>query len=198
MLSLLHNSSTKGPPLSSTSALLSQVSSLLPASSTDQIDGVSNKRKMWCEVNRRRTFVNWPHKDYKWAVPDTMAQAGFYHQVRCAICNLHIWNTIFSFIQVPYLLSTCTTNLICLNTWKYQQLGFNGFSSQLVLSKSWKSYEKTWPYSLGDKDLHMHCNFRFYQFPWYWVVWLCDVLCPLLLKWKVVGLYLNTIKLAGS
>ena len=81
IVSLLHSSGKKNPPLSATSALLSQVTSLLPASSTDQNDAVSNKRKMWTEVNRRKTFSNWPHKDYKWAVPDTMAQAGFYHQV---------------------------------------------------------------------------------------------------------------------
>ncbi len=85
MVSLLHSSTSKGPPLSATSALLSQVTSLLPASSTDQNDAVSNKRKMWSEVNRRKTFNNWPHRDYKWAVPDTMAQAGFYHQVRYQI-----------------------------------------------------------------------------------------------------------------
>ena len=80
MVSQLHNN--KGPQLSSTSALLSQVANLLPASSNDQNDAVSNKRKMWSEANRRKTFINWPHKDYKWAVPDTMAQAGFYHQVK--------------------------------------------------------------------------------------------------------------------
>ena len=86
MVSLLHSSTPKGPQLSSTSALLSQVTCLLPTSSNDQSDTVSTKVKMWSEINRRKTFMNWPHKDYKWAVPDTMAQAGFFHQVAVLNC----------------------------------------------------------------------------------------------------------------
>lgn len=35
---------------------------------------------MYSEAARRRTFDSWPHMDYKWALPDQMAQAGFYHQ----------------------------------------------------------------------------------------------------------------------
>jgi len=35
---------------------------------------------MHSEAVRRQTFEKWPHMDYKWALPDQMAQAGFYHQ----------------------------------------------------------------------------------------------------------------------
>lgn len=37
---------------------------------------------MYSEANRRETFTSWPHVGYRWAQPDPMAQAGFYHQVR--------------------------------------------------------------------------------------------------------------------
>ncbi|CAG0888382.1 unnamed protein product [Cyprideis torosa] len=32
------------------------------------------------ETNRRLSFEKWPHTDFKWANPDHMAQAGFYHE----------------------------------------------------------------------------------------------------------------------
>uniref|UniRef100_A0A3B3YZP8 UBC core domain-containing protein n=1 Tax=Poecilia mexicana TaxID=48701 RepID=A0A3B3YZP8_9TELE len=35
---------------------------------------------MYSEANRRETFTSWPHAGYRWAQPDPMAQAGFYHQ----------------------------------------------------------------------------------------------------------------------
>ena len=35
---------------------------------------------MFSEAARRKTFDSWPHMDYKWALPDQMAQAGFYQQ----------------------------------------------------------------------------------------------------------------------
>lgn len=37
---------------------------------------------MYSEANRRETFTSWPHVGYRWAQPDPMAQAGFYHQVK--------------------------------------------------------------------------------------------------------------------
>ncbi|XP_068153762.1 baculoviral IAP repeat-containing protein 6 isoform X3 [Drosophila tropicalis] len=51
---------------------------------------------MHSEAVRRQTFENWPHMDYKWALPDQMAQAGFYHQpsstgedrAMCFTCNV--------------------------------------------------------------------------------------------------------------
>lgn len=51
---------------------------------------------MYSEAARRQTFEKWPHMDYKWALPDQMAQAGFYHQpsvtgedrAMCFTCNV--------------------------------------------------------------------------------------------------------------
>lgn len=40
---------------------------------------------MYSEANRRETFTSWPHVGYRWAQPDPMAQAGFYHQVKNTI-----------------------------------------------------------------------------------------------------------------
>lgn len=42
--------------------------------------GNAQRFHMFSEAVRRQTFEQWPHMDYKWALPDQMAQAGFYHQ----------------------------------------------------------------------------------------------------------------------
>ena len=42
---------------------------------------LSYRSLMYSEANRRETFTSWPHAGYRWAQPDPMAQAGFYHQV---------------------------------------------------------------------------------------------------------------------
>ncbi|CAG9537736.1 unnamed protein product, partial [Cercopithifilaria johnstoni] len=39
-----------------------------------------NKDMMASEAARRLTFQNWPHMEYRWALPCRMAEAGFYHQ----------------------------------------------------------------------------------------------------------------------
>ncbi|XP_017776572.1 PREDICTED: baculoviral IAP repeat-containing protein 6 isoform X2 [Nicrophorus vespilloides] len=44
----------------------------------------SDRKAMASEAKRRETFAQWPHMDYKWALPDQMAQAGFYHQPNSA------------------------------------------------------------------------------------------------------------------
>ncbi|VDO52328.1 unnamed protein product [Onchocerca flexuosa] len=43
-----------------------------------------NKEMMASEAARRLTFQNWPHMDYRWALPYQMAEAGFYHQPNSA------------------------------------------------------------------------------------------------------------------
>lgn len=58
--------------------------------------GSSQRLLMYSEATRRQTFARWPHMDYKWALPNRMAQAGFYHQPRvsgddramCFTCNV--------------------------------------------------------------------------------------------------------------
>jgi len=51
---------------------------------------------MMSEAARRDTFADWPHMNYKWALPPQMAEAGFYHQPNtpesdravCFLCNV--------------------------------------------------------------------------------------------------------------
>ncbi|VDN82160.1 unnamed protein product [Brugia pahangi] len=43
-----------------------------------------NKDMMASEAARRLTFQNWPHMEYRWALPCQMAEAGFYHQPNSA------------------------------------------------------------------------------------------------------------------
>uniref|UniRef100_H3CIY4 Dual E2 ubiquitin-conjugating enzyme/E3 ubiquitin-protein ligase BIRC6 n=1 Tax=Tetraodon nigroviridis TaxID=99883 RepID=H3CIY4_TETNG len=69
--------------LSVASSVLDRLSYLL--SSTRPELGVGPGRSvdrslMYSEANRRETFTSWPHAGYRWAQPDPMAQAGFYHQ----------------------------------------------------------------------------------------------------------------------
>ncbi|XP_029691286.1 baculoviral IAP repeat-containing protein 6 isoform X2 [Takifugu rubripes] len=69
--------------LSVASSILDRLSYLL--SSTRPELGVGPGRSvdrslMYSEANRRETFTSWPHAGYRWAQPDPMAQAGFYHQ----------------------------------------------------------------------------------------------------------------------
>jgi hypothetical protein len=55
-----------------------------------------DKRYMCSEVTRRATFNEWPHMDYKWVLPDALAQAGFFYQpthpnddrTMCFCCDL--------------------------------------------------------------------------------------------------------------
>ncbi|XP_066259454.1 baculoviral IAP repeat-containing protein 6-like [Euwallacea similis] len=63
------------PELQVASAVKERISELLgdPTNATD-------RKMMASEVRRRETFSQWPHMDYKWALPEQMAQAGFYHQ----------------------------------------------------------------------------------------------------------------------
>ncbi|RZB38740.1 baculoviral IAP repeat-containing protein 6 [Asbolus verrucosus] len=70
---LLKNQHT--PELSVASAVQERLSEL-----SGEQGSASDRRSMASEAKRRETFTHWPHMDYKWALPDQMAQAGFYHQ----------------------------------------------------------------------------------------------------------------------
>ncbi|XP_045481363.1 baculoviral IAP repeat-containing protein 6 [Harmonia axyridis] len=63
------------PELAVASAIQERMSELL-----GEIANASDRRAMASESKRRDTFSQWPHMDYKWALPEQMAQAGFYHQ----------------------------------------------------------------------------------------------------------------------
>ncbi|KAL7288200.1 hypothetical protein TKK_0017750 [Trichogramma kaykai] len=67
------------PVLPIASAINERLNSLLP-SSLPLDPGTNGKVLMYSEAARRDTFFKWPHMNYKWALPDQMAQAGFYHQ----------------------------------------------------------------------------------------------------------------------
>lgn len=58
---------------------------------------------MYSEANRRETFTSWPHVGYRWAQPDPMAQAGFYHQVKGLV--LHFCLLGEQFLLFPFFFS---------------------------------------------------------------------------------------------
>ncbi|XP_054283105.1 baculoviral IAP repeat-containing protein 6 [Macrosteles quadrilineatus] len=69
------------PALAIASAVNERLNSLLPTNAEgQQVD----RTLMFSEAMRRQTFSKWPHMNYKWALPDQMAQAGFYHQPNSA------------------------------------------------------------------------------------------------------------------
>ncbi|XP_069118544.1 baculoviral IAP repeat-containing protein 6-like isoform X2 [Argopecten irradians] len=85
------------PGLSVASALSDRLTYLLP--SPQQLEGTSapcERAMMYSEAARQETFKKWPHMNYKWALPDPMSQAGFYHQpnsigddrAMCFTCNV--------------------------------------------------------------------------------------------------------------
>ncbi|KAK3094209.1 hypothetical protein FSP39_025467 [Pinctada imbricata] len=84
------------PGLSVASALIDRLSYLLPSNQGESPPGPVEKAMMYSEVARQKTFRKWPHMNYKWALPDPMAQAGFYHQpnsigddrAMCFTCNV--------------------------------------------------------------------------------------------------------------
>lgn len=86
------------PALAIASAINERLTDLLVGSRVvDTVNSSSFERcLMYSEHARRQTFEKWPHMDYKWALPDQMAQAGFYHQpsatgedrAMCFTCNV--------------------------------------------------------------------------------------------------------------
>lgn len=86
------------PGLAIASAINERLTDLMrSARYMDSLAAPDNARYlMITEAARRETFVNWPHLDYKWALPDQMAQAGFYYnpnepgddRAMCFTCNV--------------------------------------------------------------------------------------------------------------
>ncbi|XP_046401534.1 baculoviral IAP repeat-containing protein 6 [Ischnura elegans] len=92
------------PALPVASAITERLNCLLPGlrPSSGSVAGNGQDRStidrafMFSEAARRETFGRWPHMNYKWALPDQMAQAGFYHQpsstgddrAMCFTCNV--------------------------------------------------------------------------------------------------------------
>ncbi|XP_048586023.1 baculoviral IAP repeat-containing protein 6 isoform X2 [Nematostella vectensis] len=79
----LHKSYKTSAALPIASAMLARVMSLTGTSVLEKKGQPVYKQLMFVEASRRQTFSSWPHLDYKWAYPEAMAQAGFYHQPSC-------------------------------------------------------------------------------------------------------------------
>ncbi|KAL8592605.1 hypothetical protein ACOMHN_026535 [Nucella lapillus] len=88
--------SQQGPGLPIASAISDRLAHLLPSTIVEAGPGIIDKALMYSEAARRQTFSKWPHMGYKWALPEPMAQAGFYHQpnapsddrAMCFTCNV--------------------------------------------------------------------------------------------------------------
>lgn len=89
------------PALPIVSAINERLNDLLSGSRLLDLsckNGNAHKTLMHSEVVRSYTFDKWPHMDYKWALPDQMAQAGFYYQpnvsgedrAMCFTCNVSL------------------------------------------------------------------------------------------------------------
>ncbi|XP_065342145.1 baculoviral IAP repeat-containing protein 6 isoform X6 [Cloeon dipterum] len=89
------------PAMTVASALCERLSTLAYQEATSLLgtsEGSSTPYRalMFSEAARRATFSKWPHMNYKWALPEQMAQAGFYHQPNkmgddralCFTCNV--------------------------------------------------------------------------------------------------------------
>ncbi|XP_071454170.1 dual E2 ubiquitin-conjugating enzyme/E3 ubiquitin-protein ligase BIRC6 [Hetaerina americana] len=92
------------PALPVASAITERLNCLLPGmrpssglvAGNGQDRSTTDRAFMFSEAARRETYGRWPHMNYKWALPDQMAQAGFYHQpsstgddrAMCFTCNV--------------------------------------------------------------------------------------------------------------
>ena len=87
---------------------------------------------MYSEANRRETFTSWPHAGYRWAQPDPMAQAGFYHQVgsSLSVCSLAVF-CLFFFLSSGILLfvSCFLTCTFCLRFFPFFSFCFSCIKS---------------------------------------------------------------------
>ncbi|XP_065072528.1 baculoviral IAP repeat-containing protein 6 isoform X2 [Ochlerotatus camptorhynchus] len=84
------------PALAIASAINERLTDLLEGARVTEPSAL-NRFYMFSEATRRQTFEGWPHMDYKWVLPDQMAQAGFYHypgdngnddRAMCFTCNV--------------------------------------------------------------------------------------------------------------
>uniref|UniRef100_A0A182SYF5 UBC core domain-containing protein n=1 Tax=Anopheles maculatus TaxID=74869 RepID=A0A182SYF5_9DIPT len=68
------------PAMAIASAINERLTDLLRGARVNESAKSVQRFQMYSEAARRQTFEAWPHMDYKWVLPDQMAQAGFYHQ----------------------------------------------------------------------------------------------------------------------
>ncbi|XP_033217381.1 baculoviral IAP repeat-containing protein 6 isoform X2 [Belonocnema kinseyi] len=82
------------PALPIASAINERLNGLMPSLALE--GRPVDRALMFSEAARRDTFSKWPHMNYRWAFPDQMAQAGFYHEpnstgddrAMCFTCNV--------------------------------------------------------------------------------------------------------------
>ncbi|XP_041353670.1 baculoviral IAP repeat-containing protein 6-like isoform X2 [Gigantopelta aegis] len=75
----LKRSNVHNPGLPIASAICDRLMYLLPSSIPVINSKHVDRSYMYSEASRLETFRKWPHQNYKWATPEPMAQAGFYH-----------------------------------------------------------------------------------------------------------------------
>ncbi|XP_038074812.1 baculoviral IAP repeat-containing protein 6-like [Patiria miniata] len=84
LLDELRRSSQHVNGLSIAAAIADRLQALYPEPSRSVGTQTVDRAQMYSEAARRETFLTWPHMNYKWALPEPMAQAGFYHQPSAA------------------------------------------------------------------------------------------------------------------
>ncbi|XP_033629629.1 baculoviral IAP repeat-containing protein 6-like isoform X3 [Asterias rubens] len=84
LLDELRRSNLHVSGLSIAAAISDRLQALFPEANRSVGTQTVDRAQMYSEAARRETFLMWPHMDYKWALPEPMAQAGFYHQPSAA------------------------------------------------------------------------------------------------------------------
>ncbi|GFS25394.1 baculoviral IAP repeat-containing protein 6, partial [Elysia marginata] len=144
------NQTGQGFPVAS--AIVDRLGFLLPSSRLDIMKEPINRALMYSEAARRETFVNWPHMNYKWALPEPMAQAGFFHhpnlhgddRAMCFTCNVCLvcweptdepWSEHERHSQLcPYIKGDYTQNVPLTVTYATQPAQFHDDHAQQKIS----------------------------------------------------------------
>ncbi|XP_059157271.1 baculoviral IAP repeat-containing protein 6-like isoform X2 [Physella acuta] len=142
------NQTGQGFPVAS--AIVDRLGFLLPFSRVEIMKEPVNRSLMYSEAARRETFANWPHMNYKWALPEPMAQAGFFHhpnlhgddRAMCFTCNVCLvcweptdepWSEHERHSQsCPYIKGDYTQNVPLTVTYATQPAQFHGDSQQKI------------------------------------------------------------------
>ncbi|CAL1542614.1 unnamed protein product, partial [Lymnaea stagnalis] len=142
------NQTGQGFPVAS--ALVDRLGFLLPITRIEIMKEPVNRALMYSEAARRETFANWPHMNYKWALPEPMAQAGFFHhpnlhgddRAMCFTCNVCLvcweptdepWSEHERHSQsCPYIKGDCTQNVPLTVTYATQPAQFHGDAQQKI------------------------------------------------------------------
>ncbi|KAI5706497.1 hypothetical protein M8J75_008669 [Diaphorina citri] len=115
------------PALAIASAINERLNCLHPTPFPIDSQPSDHRNLMFSEAARRETFAKWPHMDYKWALPDQMAQAGFYHQPSGTGDDRAIWALPDQMAQAGFYhqpsgtgddRAMCFTCIVCLVCWE--------------------------------------------------------------------------------